>query len=241
MIFAHRLKHARAKDHIDALCRSLAAHSSSSAPSLLTRFDSSADSYVVEARLNDSPHEWSLIAGDALHNLRSALDSLAFALCERHSGPLSASDMMEVQYPICSSREHFLRQAQRRLAKADPLAIASIEKLQPFHPSHWTCGNPLLALQTLNNVDKHRRLLFVHAEIVQGSLSVFDRNNVAVLQDVPLRPGPFSNGQVVADFRLPADTFESSIHVNYSFGSNIVLSDSTLPNVPSVQGLFDIF
>lgn len=107
------------------------------------------------------PRELGLIAGDAIHNARSALDHLAVhidAWGARLAGRgYSERDERRVQFPITTSPEDF-ETAKLRLPNATPEAIESIESFQPYKVS----GSPDMAesrlLSELDNVDKHRSI-----------------------------------------------------------------------------------
>lgn len=54
------------------------------------------------------PAELSTAIGDALHNLRSSLDSVAYELARRHVGDgMTERQQKAVQFPICVDREEF--------------------------------------------------------------------------------------------------------------------------------------
>ena len=92
------------------------------------------------------------IVGDALHNMRSALDHLAYQLV------LAAGNIPEraTAFPIAESSVKYASAAYRHKLKgmAQP-AINAIDALKPYKG-----GNDLLwQLNKLNNVDKHRLLI----------------------------------------------------------------------------------
>jgi hypothetical protein len=97
-----------------------------------------------------------LAIGDALQNLRSALDYLVWELVLASSNNPTKDHM----FPICSAPEAFEDQIRRRrLDGVTPQAIAEIRGLQPFHyGKNWEKA-PIQVLDTLVNVNKHRRLL----------------------------------------------------------------------------------
>jgi hypothetical protein len=93
----------------------------------------------------------SLIVGDVLHNLRSALDLLYCDLVRANGKTVKKEDA----FPICGSPKKFkslLPQIRRRVA--DPAAKA-IEELKPYkggNEAYWR-------LHQLDITDKHRLLL----------------------------------------------------------------------------------
>jgi len=98
-----------------------------------------------------------LIIGDLLQNLRSTLDYLVWELVLAANNVPSEKNM----FPICSTADAFNDQLRRhRLDGIAPDAVTEIERLQPY--GIWkSCGppNPLILLDALCNINKHRRLL----------------------------------------------------------------------------------
>src|SRR5882672_12019746 len=60
--------------------------------------------------LSDPPQELSFIAGDAIHNLRAALDNLTWALAGKYGAPNSKN---KVQFVACKTRNEF-EEAKKR-------------------------------------------------------------------------------------------------------------------------------
>ncbi len=96
-----------------------------------------------------APAEWSVIFGEMLHDLRSALDHLAWQLVLLNKQRPTYS----TQFPILSKPNDEMFDAQLRGVSEDN--IAAIRSLQPYaaetrRPTH------LEVLATLSNMDKHR-------------------------------------------------------------------------------------
>lgn len=92
--------------------------------------------------------------GDTLFNLRSALDQLAFALCDISGKP--EGTLKRIYFPISESQEKYQTTGAevRRLAK--PAAIEVLDAIQPYKGGK---ADVLWVLETLNNIDKHRLLV----------------------------------------------------------------------------------
>jgi hypothetical protein len=116
-------------------------------------------------RVLDMPEHWPLQVGDIVHNLRSTLDNLTYALAVKHSGIPNDQDVRKIQFPICTIHGAFhgkKGERQRRLSLLSPAAQAAIEKLQPYNtPMKPDQTHTLLVLNELANIDKHRRILLV--------------------------------------------------------------------------------
>ena len=120
----------------------------------------------------------SLLIGDALHNLRSALDLLAFALANAYTKPLPEEVADRSEFPIFgdedghggtgvgSARFYARTKAGKPahgsgLAKISgwhPVAQAIVEGLQPYKRGDECRSHPLWVLHELDRISKHRLL-----------------------------------------------------------------------------------
>jgi hypothetical protein len=94
-------------------------------------------------------------AGDAIHNMRSALDHVAYAVALQRRYP--ADLLKTIQFVITSSRKNFNDQVSRR--KMHLIGRDWVTFLRCKQPYLKRNGNGLLRLSMLDNVDKHRELL----------------------------------------------------------------------------------
>jgi len=117
---------------------------------------------IVEDFAETAPLDaWGLITGECVHNLRSSLDNLAFALARLRQDP--PTNPAAIHFPICQDRSTFEKSDRvRRSLDQIPAETASrVERLQPFQRNRSDEeGTPetdaLAQLQWLNNNDKHR-------------------------------------------------------------------------------------
>jgi hypothetical protein len=114
----------------------------------------------------DRPHRlhWSILVGELVHNMRSALDHLTARLMEKQGGNLTK----QTAFPIHEHESEFvakvLKPAQR--GKRGPLTgfvvggpeWAFIEDLQPYKPGQGGRNSALYTINDLWNRDKHRML-----------------------------------------------------------------------------------
>lgn len=103
----------------------------------------------------DAPSvRWGTMLGDAIHNLRSALDHLAFALADLDS-PNRGEDRI-TQFPITRTLEQF--EATPRLRFLSDHHRAMVKREQPWvvSPPPHVADHPLSILEELDNADKHR-------------------------------------------------------------------------------------
>lgn len=117
--------------------------------------------------------------GDAIANMRSALDYVAYELAVRHTGTLAPRQEMATAFPICKDREAFdgffiegrwgpvraeifgeterlALQCVQPFALSEEARSAGVEWSTPADQELLTDG--AWALNTVWNIDKHRRL-----------------------------------------------------------------------------------
>jgi len=94
-------------------------------------------------------------AGDAVHNMRSALDHVAYAVARSKRVP--SRDLKKIAFTIACSRNTFIGAIKRQ--KLSAVGIDWIEFLRNRQPYYRRNGKTLLRLSELDNMDKHRELL----------------------------------------------------------------------------------
>lgn len=109
--------------------------------------------YYVSSVEEPDP-ELSGIVGDALHNLRSALDHIAYQLVMIGTGQTPSR---RVYFPIWDSQAKYESKGRRQIEGARPEAITAVDGIRPYKGGN----DRLWQLQKLNNVDKHRLLIMV--------------------------------------------------------------------------------
>jgi hypothetical protein len=126
--------------------------------------------YISKMRdLSEINRQTALIAGDVIHNLRSALDHLVYQLAVEHTND-NIVDPNATQFPICDRRGRspdkkgrggsgFRREAKRHLGEVDLLHRARIESFQPYPRRKGRNFLYLRLLRDLDNRDKHRLLV----------------------------------------------------------------------------------
>ncbi|WP_156042243.1 hypothetical protein [Bradyrhizobium sp. URHD0069] len=103
--------------------------------------------------------DWGLLLGECIHNLRSSLDNLAFALARLRRDP--PEQPSKIAFPIFGVRTEFERRGRANIDQLPEKAAALIELIQPFQRDGSAGkGTPdldaLIHLQRLSNTDKHR-------------------------------------------------------------------------------------
>lgn len=148
-------KFARARRNVDEIAHEVQRFFSST-PYRLERSETDEGDLVYTVRVAaQPPMEWALIIGDAVHNARSALDHLAYALVARDGG--TPGD--HTSFPIANGPGGYGDKLRSGMRGARQATRDAIRDLQP-----WRGGDDeLWRLHRLDIVDKHRLLVAVGA------------------------------------------------------------------------------
>lgn len=97
------------------------------------------------------------IVGDIVHNLRSALDHLAWQLVSVGvaSGETRSQGWEKIQFPIAHSLDSFVSMKGRAIEGARREAIEALDRLKPYKDGN----DALWLLRQLDNADKHSFIL----------------------------------------------------------------------------------
>jgi hypothetical protein len=148
-----RLKIERAKHHIDNLEGFLPTLRGMDFHEIRPEVDPETGDKLHRAALTRSiPEQVSLIAGDAVHNLRSALDHLVWQLVEA-----AGNKPNRCQFPIYESAPKRESDLLAQVKGVAPDAVSLILALQPYQSGN----DALWAVHEIDRMDKHRLLLVV--------------------------------------------------------------------------------
>jgi hypothetical protein len=197
-----RAKLDRAKGHVEELRAEIEreAANNSGLISLQHEYDPNDRAVIYRINYVVQIHEhWPLIFGDAVHNLRCALDHLMWQLAVIHlrRQPTTA-EAKQIQFPVVSRAKDFTRSNRflRHIRNAD------IDRLKPFQPyKRRRKGemHPLPKLVYLSNVDKHRKL---HLLVVAPQSASFTNRPDAYRDCVP-DPRLMPDGSMAHALLLP--------------------------------------
>lgn len=175
--------------------------------------------YVIAVKPMPQPDiRFCCIAGDIVHNLRSALDHLVWQLVLRDGQEPSDRN----QFPIYTSKEKFLNEVKFRKSSPersvlygitiDGDAWTIIEKAQPYISVKPTANNIAL-IGRISNLDKHRTLC-VHIPIVMNTRDAFGWSADAVLLETRMGATAlsFEKPTEIVRFRF-ADQPHPNVHV----------------------------
>ena len=234
-----RVKLARASQHIQEL-ESNARKYLASAPFTLLRVEEPNGDLLWRVKINRLvPLEWSAIVGDAVHNLRSALDLLAWQLVELNGAQPSRDTCFPITQSAAGQYEQTLKRA---LNGAHQKAIRLIRRLRPFAGGNTVLGQ----LHALDITDKHRLVLVVGAAhkhlVIKTKMNVPWQEAPVEFPPLALNPAdrqfPLQDGAEVFRIRSAArsDTLsEHDIVFELAFGD--VAEVKGMPLVETLQSM----
>lgn len=155
----------RARQHSHELQSRIAGWAATANPRPLTSLAEDRLSWEVRLSAFDPPSlgEWALILGDAIHNLRSALDVLVWAHADHPA--LSSAEAKSIAFPIWIDESSWKANAARVLRTVPDEMVERIRDCQPFQrPTEERQKDGLLLLSELDNRDKHRLALVTTVE-----------------------------------------------------------------------------
>jgi hypothetical protein len=120
--------------------------------------DGSEHIYRLNFRVPPDTWRWGVLLGDAMFNLRCALDHIVYALAINQSGQDPPPNAGLLMFPIASGEGFFTsKRTQSRIAGLNEPTRTAIERAQPYNrrkTGQWFM--PLWWLSQLNDIDKHR-------------------------------------------------------------------------------------
>lgn len=160
--------------------------------------------YSLKVVVRGSPRDFGVIVGDAVHNLRAALDLLAVEIVARNGG-----NTKNVYFPFADTAENLEEMIKRRnFHRASAEDQAAVRQLEPF-----TGGNNLLrSLHDLDIQDKHHSLI-PHAALMSSP-------KISVKMDGNGNPVGFAEGTL----ELEVDPDEKPV-VKFTFPEDSVFAN----------------
>ena len=168
----HHEKLAWSSQHLHAL--DLEIHDFIRQHPLSARCEQEGDSRRFRVIANDYPllpPHWPLMVGDAIHNLRGALDHLIWALTDKavaKGGPRpNSTEALKIGYPACLKHGAYFGVGdnlgngarKRQVGWIGDDALAVVDSTQPYLSGEDAHNHPLAVLASFSNEDKHRNLI----------------------------------------------------------------------------------
>ncbi|HTA04418.1 MAG TPA: hypothetical protein VK802_28855 [Streptosporangiaceae bacterium] len=212
--------------------------------------------YKISTRRNDErklvyylsdvavvPVDFSLVTGDVIQNLRSALDHLAYDLWLNEANGQGRGD--RVYFPIDKDEASYKKNKSGKTQGISAQSLAVIDSLRPYAGGN----NTLWRIHALNNLDKHRLLVTVGSSFQSMDLGAYMLANMrtmpglpegmrANLPDLPLFLKPADNlFPLAAGAELFIGSEEDKENPDMQFRFNIVLEE---PGIVEGEPVTDI-
>jgi hypothetical protein len=226
------LKLDRAEQTIEEVYEAIVAYIDEENYTVVGQFYADTSEYVLRGKVTKPTGEIGVIAGDVVHNLRSALDHLAWQLALLNT----ATPNDRTQFPIAISPGEFgSKMGQKMIGDLSSEHRARIESFQPYHGTNkaWT-PLALRDLRVLSNTDKHRVINATAAKtITKRELMMVDERLVIVrdataYRDVRWFQGGPVEGAEIARMTLEGVGPDPEVKVEGLLGVTISFDDPAL-------------
>lgn len=180
------------------------------------------------------PEHWPLVIGDAIHNLRSALDILACDVMRFHQRGVAS-----VHFPFAKSPEELEATIRHRtLHRASPAVVDLFRELQPY-PG----GNDLLlAIHDFDVRDKHKLINPVTNIGIVSGVQVLWPNGTPMLTMAPgsqIIVGGDKNHGIVAGPIGTKFNGDRKVHPEIRFGDGPLKQYSVVPTLYQLSQLVE--
>ncbi|MEV4348893.1 hypothetical protein AB0J83_30925 [Actinoplanes sp. NPDC049596] len=177
------------------------------------------------------PAEIAVVAGDVVHALRSALDTVVYDLARRHTGTLTRRQETKPAFGSRIDEQAFEELEAKLRGLCGDRGVAAVRAVQPFsfaaeasrlgvEMNYDSAGEPSFdvpsRLNVLWNIDKHRRLLRLgwYPDLL------YWQNEESKFEPARVRPGEFIDGCLLGYFQAAANhpgdtpTFQFRLHLS---------------------------
>lgn len=227
-----RAKLARADEHLQAFDVEVPGFLATDPYIFDGTLDREARRYSIVVEISGAPPlRWATIAGDFVHNARTALDHLVWQLVLLAGNQPGRGN----QFPILDSAPadgNAEQNFDRMLAGVGPEARQRIEYMQPYQRPDDPRHHVLHGLREMSNADKHRTLLVTATAIPEhdrATLRFRGNDDVGDLGEYGIHVNkPLADGEEIAfledvDIRGPEPEIEIDGHVplQIAFGDEL--------------------
>jgi hypothetical protein len=217
-----RLKLGRVEQHMKALDEAIQSFLDSKPYEIERLLERDGHDHVFYWRkISDTPDCFGLIAGDAIHNLRSSLDHMAVALAMEGAKvaerTLSKTKLRDIRFPIASTHSEFVNQVEF-LHFVSPAAKTFIEGFQVYKLGlNKGVRSHLAVITDMDNADKHRLLTTTTLAPRLVTIGWSPANKSATLQE-PALSVPNQVGTEFGRFVFPVPEGEMDVRVEPEWG-----------------------
>ena len=175
--------------------------------------------------------DWTLIVGDIIHNLRSALDHIVCQLAILNGNDLSCCDA--TFFPVCICKPDFKRADKKLEHLVSAEALAVIEQLQPYQAAERgkrPIADVLWTVHKLNIIDKHRTVLVVGKKFRATDVTYTLDDAAPVSVEVEASWRPLEDGTEIASIDLSKVTFkqgaENVMHMQGGTEAQVIIDET---------------
>ena len=159
---AERLRHIelkvkRAKEHVEDLQRQITAFLETKPYKVAVKLDAQSRKPIYYlSSIERTPDCLSLVVGDAIQNLMSALDHLAYQIVCSDTGDAPPNPNW-IYFPVADDAKKYEAKKHGKIGGARQETFEAIDALKPYKGGN----DSLWMLYRLNNIEKHRLLITV--------------------------------------------------------------------------------
>jgi hypothetical protein len=199
------------------------------------------------------PEEFSLLFGEMLYQLRSALDACIYQAsiyATTHDPPPNQD---QAEFPVCDDRKDFPKQAKRRLALLPPAIQNAIERIQPYNTPSLSpellvkdLNRSLGILHDLARKDRHRKLHVIGQVPLSFKPEIIVPPGVTITKFKVRKDGPLGKDQDLVIFQLAGFRSGMIVSMSPNLLVNLGLDEPPPPCHPSdtfperLQGMLDV-
>lgn len=177
--------------------------------------------FIIIKKLEPIPDEFGLLIGDAAHNLRSALDHIAYAFAK----PSNWKEEKKVAFPLCSKRSEFRARAPALLPGISRKVMAAVQRAQPYHGGKGSKTKALGQIQAINNWDKHRSMLVAAVGSPEVNFTAHTLPPTDIVSFRIFAKRPFKLGTIICRFQLAESKTKPKMSVTGKLKIHIVFAD----------------
>jgi hypothetical protein len=235
-----QVKIERAKEHINNLNSAIRVFFDSKPYEVSTKRDPQTRklTYYV-SKVQSTPTHFAAIAGDAIQNLRSALDHLAQQLFL--VGTNGVTPGRHVYFPIARDAAEYKVQLPRKVRGMRQDAVDMLNSIQPYKGGK---DHQLWVLQELSNLDKHRLLVTVGSAFQSVNIGAHLLATMQTLgagislpkMDLYLKPADNLCPLKIGD-ELFIDATDAEVNKQMDFRFNVALSEPGIIEGPLLDTL----
>lgn len=186
--------------------------------------------YVFKAFFAPMPIRFSTLVGEIIHNLRSSLDHLVWALALKHN----SNPAFKIQFPICLKPTNYEKAINTGILKGiSKSSCALIEASQPYRArASDPINHPLSIINSLSNHDKHKAPVLVSNLVKMGdAIRISSGENdpkLNIITGISPFPGLTENAatpQSTDVFWLDLQTYTPNFEVHADFEAMITFDE----------------